>query len=166
MSNTVLRSIESAAAPRPSRAPLFAVVGLATVVGLAAGAWFVLRPLPVQPRPDPVLVVIDAGTAAVPDAAIAMVAEPEIDAGVAVAARVDAGLAVVVAKNGRLELRIRPYATVFLDDRKLGDTPLPAISVPVGKHKLRLVNPAFGKDVELNIVIKPGENVVKHNLKE
>ena len=82
---------------------------------------------------------------------------------------VDAGVAEVkpaLAKTGRLEFRIRPYATVYLDDRKLGDTPLPAISVPVGKHKLRLVNPAFGKDVELTIVIKPGENVVKHNMKE
>jgi len=72
----------------------------------------------------------------------------------------------VTAKTGHLELRIRPYATIFLDDKKLGDTPLPPITVSVGKHKLRLVNPAFGKDVELNIVIKPGDNVVKHNLKE
>jgi serine/threonine-protein kinase len=137
------------------------------------GAWFALRPepLPVKPVVPPPIAVVDAGAAAVPDAAVAAkpdagpAAQPdagtEIDAGAAVAPLVP-----VAAKNGRLELRIRPYATVYLDDRKLGDTPLPAINVPVGKHKLRLVNPAFGKDVELNIVIHPGENVVKHNLKE
>ena len=55
---------------------------------------------------------------------------------------------------------------MYLDDRKLGDTPLPVITLPVGKHKLRLVNPAFAKDVELNITIKPGDNLVKHNLKD
>jgi serine/threonine-protein kinase len=169
MSNTALRSIETAGVQR-SKAPLFVAIGLGLSV-LAAATWFAL-----QPGPKPVLVV-DAGAAApaIPDAAIAV----EIpDAAVAIAPEVDAGAPVVevdagttevkpaVSKTGRLELRIRPYATVFLDDRKLGDTPLPPISVPVGKHKLRLVNPAFGKDVELNIVIKPGENVVKHNMKE
>ena len=102
----------------------------------------------------------DAGITVEPDAGPA-----EPDAGLT--AELDAGaVAPVAPKNGRLEFRIRPYATVFLDDRKLGDTPLPAVSVPLGKHKLRLVNPAFGKDVELTIVIHPGENVVKHNMKE
>ena len=87
----------------------------------------------------------------------------EIDAGVAVAVEPPKPVA---AKNGKLEFRIRPYATIYFDDRKLGDMPLPSVSVPVGKHKIRLVNAALSKDVELNVVIKPGENVVKHNLKE
>ncbi len=69
-------------------------------------------------------------------------------------------------KMGRLELRIRPYATVYLDNRILGDTPLAPLDLPLGKHSLRLVNPALSKDIELFIVIKPGLNVVKQNLKE
>ena len=172
MSNTSLRSVEVNAVQR-SRAPLFAAVSVALVLAGAAGTWFALRPAAVVP-----VARVDAGVAepeTVPDAAvaiaIAVVVAPEPDAGAAV--KPDAGAETVVdpvkpvaAKNGKLELRIRPYATVYLDERLLGDTPLPAISVPVGKHKLRLVNPAFGKDVELHIVIKPGENIVKHNMKE
>jgi serine/threonine-protein kinase len=119
------------------------------------------------PKPPVPVVVIDAGpppapvvlVAAEPDAGL----EEEVDAGSAV---VDVTPKNVPARNGRLELRIRPYATVWLDDRKLGDTPLPAVSVPLGKHKLRLVNTTLGKDVELTVTIKPGDNVVKHNLKE
>ena len=170
MSSTALRSIESAAVQR-SKTPLFVAIGLGVVV-LAAAAGFALRPVPDPVKPvvvPPVAVVIDAGAPQVADAAVAVAvvtsepdagAEEEPDAGVAVAVRP------VAPKTGKLELRIRPYATIFLDDKKLGDTPLPPITVSVGKHKLRLVNPTFGKDVELNIVIKPGENVVKHNLKE
>ena len=177
MSKTALRSVESAAVQR-SKAPLFVALGVAAAVGLAIAGWFALRP-------DQIPAVIDAGVkqAAVPDAAVAMpiaavadsgAPDAEPDAGVIEA--LDAGPLVVptvidpgkpvAAKTGRLELRIRPYATVYLDDRKLGDTPLPVITVPVGKHKLRLVNPAFAKDVELSITIKPGDNLVKHNLKE
>jgi serine/threonine-protein kinase len=182
MSNTALRSVESAAVQR-SKAPLFVGIGLGVAV-LAAATWFALRPGPGAAKPvvgPPVAVVIkapggdddggkiDAGAPEGPDAAVAVVVAAEPDAGVP-EEEVDAGVAVpvrpVAPKTGKLELRIRPYATVFLDDKKLGDTPLPPITVSVGRHKLRLVNPAFGKDVELTIVIKPGENVVKHNLKE
>ncbi|MDP2275918.1 MAG: serine/threonine-protein kinase [Archangium sp.] len=172
MSNTALRSVEVNAVKR-SRAPLFVGLALVATVVAGLGGWLALRPdvVPVKP-----LAVIDAGSAviaAAPDAAvaIAVVVDAEPDAGLE-SEEVDAGAVAVAvarpvaAKTGKLELRIRPYATIYLDDRLLGDTPLPAISVPVGKHKLRLVNPAFGKDVELNIVIKPGENVVKHNLKD
>lgn len=70
-------------------------------------------------------------------------------------------------RHGRLELRIRPYATVYLDDKKLGDTPLPVMSLAAGKHELRLRNSQLGKDVLLPIVIKPGETLVtKYNLKD
>ena len=173
-SKTALRSVESAAVQR-SRTPMFVALALVVLAALSVAGWFALRP-------PPVVAVIDAGVPepVVPDAAVAVAIAPVIDAGAE--EEVDAGLAEVVdagplvvpsqidkpvaPKTGRLELRIRPYATVYLDDRKLGDTPLPVISVPVGKHKLRLVNPAFAKDVELSITIKPGDNLVKHNLKE
>ena len=176
MSNTALRSVETGAVKK-SKAPLFLGLGAMVLVGVAL-AYFATRPPPDVPK-DPVKPV------PVPVAAVDAGATPEVDAGVAVAVAaleadagteeaVDAGAAVAVVdppkpvavKNGKLEFRIRPYATIYLDDRLLGDTPLPPMNVPVGKHKVRLVNPAFGKDVELNVVIKPGENVVKHNLKE
>lgn len=161
MSKTALSSVRD----RPGRARLFAVGATALAVGVAAAGWYVTRPDPLSPKPEVVVTAIDAGgvgvTAFEPDAGTKLV---EADAGFEVVAADPVKPA--APKNGRLELRIRPYATVFLDDKKLGDTPLPPVWVAVGKHKLRLVNPAFGKSVELNIVIKPGENIVKHNLKE
>jgi serine/threonine-protein kinase len=176
MSNTALRPVPTQTAPAPSRTPLLAGLIGVTVVSLGVAAWFATRPPPVaQPLPDPKptpVALIDAGPQP-------MVVVPVLDASVEVAEfdagveePVDAGVQVVdpMLKNlprpARLELRIRPYATVYLDDRKLGDTPLPAQAVMVGRHKLRLVNAALGKDVELTITIKPGDNVVKHNLKD
>jgi serine/threonine protein kinase len=71
-----------------------------------------------------------------------------------------------LARVGRLELRVRPYATVAIDGREIGDTPLPPQVLTVGKHRVRLVNKAFAKDVELEISIRPGQNVLKHNFKD
>ncbi len=167
MSNTALRSVEVRAVKR-SRAPLFVSLGVVVMVAAAVGGWFALKPGVVQVMPMP-MPVFDAGAGdAAPDAAvvIAVVVDPEPDAGPEQGAAAVEPTRPIAARTGKLELRIRPYATIYLDDRLLGDTPLPSISVPIGKHRLRLVNPAFGKDVELNIVIKPGENVVKHNLKD
>jgi serine/threonine-protein kinase len=162
-----------------SKAP-FAIVGALLVVGLAIGGWWAMNRQPdVKPDP-PIARVVDAGAAApvvVVDAAVAF--EPDVDAGVAVAEAIDAGEAVAAvvdagtgdaknptkAKSGSLVLRIRPYANVFLDDKPLGETPLPPQTVPAGKHKLKLVNPTLGT-VTLDVVIKPGENIVKHNFKE
>jgi eukaryotic-like serine/threonine-protein kinase len=73
---------------------------------------------------------------------------------------------VVAPRTGRLELRIRPYATVSIDGREIGDTPLPAQTLSVGRHRVRLLNPRLDKDVVLEVLIKPGENLLKHNLKE
>lgn len=166
LSSTALRPTPSEA-PKKNNAPIIAV-GFVAVVALGAAAWFATRPptvvekppRPVVVTPPVVAVVVDAGK---PER---LVVAEVLDAGVEEIE--DAGTEVkpVAAKNGRLELRIRPYATVFFDDRKLGDTPLPTQVVPVGRHKLRLVNEALGKNVTLDIVITPGTNVVKHNLKE
>ena len=71
------------------------------------------------------------------------------------------------AKTGHFELRIRPFATVFIDGKALGQTPLPPLTLTVGKHKLRLVNEELGKNIEQDIVVRPGENPpFKLNLKE
>ncbi|PZR09651.1 MAG: serine/threonine protein kinase [Archangium gephyra] len=179
LSSTSLRPVTeadlaAAQAPKKNNAPLIAV-GIVAVVALATAGWFATRPPTVVDTPPappvvtpPIATVVDAGQAEPPtvDAGTPVVVAQAPDAGAEEAE--DAGTEVkpVAVKNGRLELRIRPYATVFLDDRKLGDTPLPTQSVPVGRHKLRLVNESLGKNVTLDIVINPGSNVVKHNLKE
>lgn len=173
LSGTALRPVTGVDAATPKKSPLpFIAIGVVALAALGVGGWYATRPPPVVTPPQPpvvkppVVAVVDAG---------APIAAP-IDAGVAVAEAPDAGneaeedagveVKTPVVKNGRLELRIRPYATVYVDDRKLGDTPLPTQSIPVGRHKLRLVNEKLGKDVVLDLVINPGTNVVKHNLKE
>lgn len=174
LSSTALRPVpaEPPPTPRTNRGLLMGVgIGLVVLVG-AAIAFALTRPAQAVPEvPKPPVVVADAGAPPEPepvDAGVA-VAPPleEEDAGVPEA--VDAGQPEVKpapVRMGRLELRIRPYATVFLDDKLLGDTPLAPVNVPVGNHKLVLVNQKLGKNVTLDVHIKPGDNVVKHNLKE
>lgn len=137
------------------------------------------------PVPDPGG-AFDAGEAAAPAAEVdAGVAVPEagdaavdqaLDSGVsplAVPVERDAGTSAAplthptaTTRTGTLELRIRPYAEVSIDGHPIGDTPLPVQVLPLGHHKVRLVNPTLEKDVQLDVVIKPGENVLKHNFKE
>jgi serine/threonine protein kinase len=97
--------------------------------------------------PPLVVVVVDAGTPA---------AAPGRNASPSGPARTSA----------RLELRIRPYATVSIDGDLIGDTPLPAQALTPGRHSVRLQNASLGKDVTIDVVLKPGENVFKHNLKQ
>jgi serine/threonine-protein kinase len=179
-------------APAPPRKPPFALIGGLLVLGLAAGVVaYVLMGQGVSGRGGParpsieVLSAHDAGpaaTAALSPATLSPVPTIEVevvDAGTALAVvagptvgapPVDSGAPprppVVAHRTGRLELRIRPYATVSIDGREVGDTPLPVQTLPVGRHKVRLVNPGLEKDVVLEVVVKPGDNLLKHNFKE
>ncbi|MFO0600934.1 MAG: serine/threonine-protein kinase [Myxococcaceae bacterium] len=178
MSGTALRSVVDRPAVQRSKAPIIAVVVVLALVGAAGGAWYFRSP----PEPagvvdagTPRVEVIDAGRAVLPAVVVDASVELDEDAGAAVEAE-DAGAppgpedagtkSVAPAKTtGKLSLRIRPYATVYLDDKLLGDTPLPPQTVATGKHKLKLVNPSLGT-ITLDVTIKPGDNVIKHNFKE
>ncbi len=58
--------------------------------------------------------------------------------------------------SGTLTLVTTPYAKVYLGRRYLGDTPLFKISLPSGKHSLKLVG-ADGRSLRTPVEIKPGE---------
>lgn len=60
------------------------------------------------------------------------------------------------AGAGVLTLVTDPYAKVYLGKRYLGDTPLFKISMPAGKHSLRLVGPD-GQKLQLPVEIKANE---------
>ncbi|MFL5347573.1 MAG: protein kinase domain-containing protein [Hyalangium sp.] len=60
------------------------------------------------------------------------------------------------AGAGALTLVTNPYAKVYLGRRYLGDTPLFKISLPSGKHSLKLVS-ADGRNLHVPVEIKPGE---------
>jgi serine/threonine-protein kinase len=71
------------------------------------------------------------------------------------------------AQKALLEFRIRPYATVVLDGKSLGQTPLAPIEVAVGSHTVQLINKDLGKDVTRSVEVKAGQsNQFKYNLLE
>jgi serine/threonine-protein kinase len=177
-----IRSGEVAPAPQrsPDRNHLAIIAGLAllAVVG-AAGAFLLLRegttmgprtpPIEARPPIERLVPTRDAGAEPVQPPPVEDVAA--VDAGAVVTGYTaepadPAHHQVAPSRTGRLELRIRPYATVSIDGHEVGDTPLPPQTLTVGRHKVRLVNSGLQKDVVLEIVVKPGDNLLKHNLKE
>ncbi|WP_407653839.1 protein kinase domain-containing protein [Archangium lipolyticum] len=72
-----------------------------------------------------------------------------------------------VAYKGTLELRVRPYAIVYVDGKKVGETPLTPLQLPAGPHTLKLVNAKIAKEKQLTIDIKAGQTSLhKINLLE
>ncbi|HEX5064390.1 MAG TPA: PEGA domain-containing protein, partial [Kofleriaceae bacterium] len=50
----------------------------------------------------------------------------------------------------------KPYATIFIDDKSFGETPLFKVQLPAGKHRIRAQR-ADGKSQRLSITIQPGK---------
>jgi len=79
----------------------------------------------------------------------------------------DNGTRRILVSQASVEFRVRPYATVLLDGKQLGQTPLPPVQVYEGKHRVKLVNRELGKEVSVDYVVKPGQpNIFKYNLGE
>ncbi len=149
-------------------AATFALVSSATkrgdqvAIGSAAGSAVphsVAQPTPVDagmpppdapaPPPPPPPRPIDAGVA---DAAAL---HPQKDASSAQPAH-----PAVEKRTGRLKVDAFPVLTVYVDARKVGDTPFPPITLPVGRHALRLVNNENGIDEHLAITITDGKETL------
>jgi len=181
---------QTAAKPGAHRGAIFAAIGL---IGAAAAlsAYVVLgqgsgdgkdskNPVIVPPPPEehtehPIAAAADSGA---PPA----VAEADVDAGAAAPAAVEAPVRdagstgspkpprpppTASKKQGEVEVRVRPYAVLYVDGEKIGQTPLDEpLTLPVGKHEFRLVNERYEKDVKVDFVVKPGKSVFKFNLLE
>ena len=52
---------------------------------------------------------------------------------------------VSVEPKGQVNLNALPWAEVWLDGTKLGDTPLAGTPVPIGLHEFVFKNPQFGE---------------------
>jgi serine/threonine-protein kinase len=77
----------------------------------------------------------------------------------------DNGVKRVVVGQGKLEFRVRPYATVLLDGKWMGETPFPPVSTYEGRHSIKLVNRELDREVNVEYVVKAGEtNIFKYNL--
>ena len=66
--------------------------------------------------------------------------------------------------QGKLEVRAFPVLTVYLDNKRLGDTPITRM-VPVGKHTLRLVNTDRNVDERIPITISTDKPVSIERMK-
>ncbi|ATB27776.1 serine/threonine protein kinase [Melittangium boletus] len=106
-----------------------------------------VAPPPPEPTPEPT-----PEPAPEPQAAPPVIAEkaPEKPPGVEPAP-------VRVPQKGKLTIRVRPYATVFLDGTALGQTPLAPVTLSAGTHTLRLINRDLDKDVTRTVEVKPGQ---------
>ena len=101
-----------------------------------------------EPPPPP------PADAALPDSPPVIAVTPPIDAGVPDAPKKGASSAQASEKRmGRLVVRAFPVLTVYVDNKKIHDTPVD-MKLSVGKHKLRLVNTEVGKDETQTIVIE------------
>ncbi len=61
---------------------------------------------------------------------------------------------------GRLKLRIRPWAVVFIDGKKIGNTPIPPQELSPGKHTVLLENKDTATRLERQVLIRAGEEVL------
>jgi serine/threonine-protein kinase len=44
-------------------------------------------------------------------------------------------------RYGTIDLHTDPWALVYLDGRQIGEAPVKGLSLPLGRHRLKLVNP-------------------------
>jgi hypothetical protein len=54
--------------------------------------------------------------------------------------------------NGVVNLNASPWAEVFIDGKRVGETPIGNLSVPIGPHEVIFRNPGSGKSVRDLIV--------------
>jgi len=129
-------------ARRPRRRALLAVVA-ALAVALAASAWLALRSSP-RPGGDPgaasstsAEVATPAPTRAPAPAPAPPAAPPRVEPATP-AAEPSPKEPAKHAGEGRLFVNATPWATVYLDGQRIGDTPIER-RVPAGTHRVRLV---------------------------
>ena len=59
--------------------------------------------------------------------------------------------------DGRLQLVTRPYSEVYIEGRRVGQTPLLNLRLPAGSHELSLRNEEAGLESRVRVRIRPGE---------
>ena len=154
----------AAATPPPlAPPPAPAVVPAPAAVGVAAAA----TPTPKAASPKRATEARFAPGAATPPPAAPPVApvnvqimqrEPPKPIVVNLAPAAPAPTVAVAAepKNGRLVITVLPWAHVEVDGQGKGDTPMAALTLPAGVHKVRLWNEELGKDLKRQVVVPPG----------
>ncbi len=164
------------AQPQPNRSSRTVAVIAGGVVLIAAGITFgILRPFgaaDVVTPPPPTPIVVQKGEPPVPAAVPAPVPAPAPVANVAPTpvpaatpevpkAKAAPVVAPKAVAKGKLTLDTSPWSEVFLNGRKLGDTPLVDYPMPVGLHVLKLVNDDKGLKGTIEVEIQAGKTTMK-----
>jgi serine/threonine-protein kinase len=63
--------------------------------------------------------------------------------------------------SGLLRINARPWATVSLDGKPIGNTPLIDVKISAGAHTIRLENPQFKLSKTLKVRVNPNETVTR-----
>jgi serine/threonine protein kinase len=111
-------------------------------------------PLPSSPRSAPTPVSVASSLESTVPVTLATSAEP------ASAKQLKPELVPPDAQRaiGFLQLAIRPYADVIVDDLPVGTAPLKALPLSVGSHRIRLLHPDY-QPFKRTVVVRPGETV-------
>jgi hypothetical protein len=56
-----------------------------------------------------------------------------------------------------LRVVVLPWADVWVDGKKIGQTPMAPVELLEGFHQVRLVNDQLSKDLEKKVQIRPGK---------
>jgi hypothetical protein len=63
--------------------------------------------------------------------------------------------------GGTLRINSLPWAEVYVDGRKVGNTPQRALSVAPGEHDVRLVNNAFDMVASFHVRVSKGQSITR-----
>ncbi|MCA9582547.1 MAG: PEGA domain-containing protein, partial [Myxococcales bacterium] len=63
--------------------------------------------------------------------------------------------------TGTLQINTRPWSTVYLDGRAVGNTPWRDTKLQAGSHRITLVNPDFNIRKTITVEIQPGQTITK-----
>jgi hypothetical protein len=69
-----------------------------------------------------------------------------------------AGVVVEDDAPGRLQIGVRPWAVVRIDDRTIGETPVAPLALPPGVYTARFEHPDYQPLVR-RVTVRPGETV-------
>lgn len=140
----------SGRAPRDYRTPAIVVMVMVSAI-LAGLLWTRDAPVPLAS------VAADAAQASLPLTADADIPVVVPDAQVPDAGKPDAGRVIrkLDTRPAYLTVDSTPWATIYVDGKKLGVTPIFKIKLKPGKHKLKAVSATGAKKV-LQVRLKPG----------
>jgi serine/threonine protein kinase len=122
-------------------------------IAVAATAFLVRTP---QPSPELAPPIHDAVAAI--DAGAAIAEEPRPAVAVDAGAAERPHRAKPPERFGALQVNCLPWCRVFLDGQDTRQvSPTGDIRVPAGRHRVRVISPALGRELERWVVIAPGE---------